>query len=600
MGFRSALAQELKNFFSFLEPKERKSFWAIVLGSAIVGLSESFMILFVKAFIDLVFFHNGAFVDYNPLQIPTDNLPLFVFLFLTTFIMAKTAYAFFMQKQTYTLVGVKQAELSAQLMKRLLQKSYSFFLENNSSVLTQHIIHEVSTYANAIFRNAMLIIADFFIFLAIFFLLLIVDVQKTLVLCSIGAMISVLFYWGIQQRIGGLGKQAMEMRDSLQKQANDIMSSAKDIKINGNIDNFVKKFLEQHLAFADVNARYYTINNSVTIFMGFIVFFMIAVFLLLLHYTNYAATGDITELSIFVLGAYRLMPPLNRMLGNITHVKFSMPIYRMLLKTVDTIERTPTSTLKPLAVPPEFNEDWRAITFNNINFSYDNVKMPALNGIDVSLERGRCYGIAGVSGAGKTTFIDLIVALHQQTKGTIDIDGEEMGHVTYKRFCRQHLAYVPQHISLFDGTIRDNLIFSNTDLVSEQEFEDILAVCELQDIIQSLPQGLDTPVGDRGVRLSGGQRQRLGLARGLLKKPQVLVIDEGTSALDAITEQEFIQKLHAYCNKRVTIVMIAHRLATLDECDEILLFKSGEIIERGSYADLLKNSAYFRQLGQIV
>ena len=230
-----------------------------------------------------------------------------------------------------------------------------------------------------------------------------------------------------------------------------------------------------------------------------------------------------------------------------------------------------------------------------MGFKYHGQTVPALDSVSCKFSRGGLYGVVGESGAGKSTLIDLLVGLHEPTEGRVLVDDQDLCECDIKSWHRQ-IGYVPQFPYLADGTVAENVLLDKP--AAEMEEADVWEALELANLgkfIRGLPEGLSTPVGDRGVRLSGGQRQRLAIARALFQKPQLLVLDESTSSLDQIAESEIrtaLEKLHG----RITVIVIAHRMTTVQDCDEILFLSKGKLEAQGRYEELLEKHEGFQSL----
>lgn len=226
-----------------------------------------------------------------------------------------------------------------------------------------------------------------------------------------------------------------------------------------------------------------------------------------------------------------------------------------------------------------------SLELKDLSFAYDGAPRPALDGLNLSVKAGEYIGVIGSSGAGKSTLIDVLLGLLEATKGEVVVNGEAITHNTAK--WQRIVGYVPQEIYLLDDSIRRNVALDiRDDKIDESAVEESLRAAQLWDFVQTLPEGLDTETGERGVRLSGGQRQRLGIARALYRSPQVLVFDEATSALDSQTEQEVVEAIERLRGER-TVIIVAHRLSTVRKCDRLYMLDAGRVVKSGSYEQVL-------------
>jgi ATP-binding cassette subfamily C protein len=236
------------------------------------------------------------------------------------------------------------------------------------------------------------------------------------------------------------------------------------------------------------------------------------------------------------------------------------------------------------------------IVLDDIGFRYDAVGGDVLTGVDLVIEKGSSVGLVGPSGGGKSTLVDLLVGLLEPTSGSITIDTVDLrGHVAG---WQARLGMVPQAVFLTDDTLRRNIAFGvPDDQIDEAAVLDAVRMAELDEFVATLPSGLDTSVAEAGVRLSGGQRQRVVIARALYRKPAVLILDEGTSALDNLTEAQIIETLNQLKGK-FTVIAVAHRLSSVRNCDQIVLVENGRITTVGTYEELARTSDEFRRMAR--
>ena len=230
---------------------------------------------------------------------------------------------------------------------------------------------------------------------------------------------------------------------------------------------------------------------------------------------------------------------------------------------------------------------------DNISFNYETDKKVALNNINIDIKKGKSVGIIGKSGSGKSTLIDIIIGLLEPSSGEILIDGKKIG--TKKILWQKQLGYIPQEIYLLDDTIRNNITFGiENDKIDEELLLDTIKKSQLENFINSLPNKLDTIVGERGARISGGEKQRIGIARALYNKPKIMIFDEATSALDIYNENKILEEV--FENKKdKTLIIISHRNNTVKYCDSIYVMEDGKIIDNGSFEEIIKKHSYLKE-----
>jgi ATP-binding cassette subfamily C protein len=238
------------------------------------------------------------------------------------------------------------------------------------------------------------------------------------------------------------------------------------------------------------------------------------------------------------------------------------------------------------------------LTLKRIRYFYSGETARTLDGVTLTIHKGEIVGLVGRSGAGKTTLVDVILGLLEPQEGDIRVDGVSV--LGRQAEWRRLIGYIPQSIYLTDDTIRRNVAFGMEDSeIRDEPVRGALKAAQLEEFVSSLPRGLDTVVGDRGTRLSGGQRQRIGIARALYRDPELLVLDEATSALDVETEAAVNEAVRQLAKSK-TIVVIAHRLSTVSNCDRLFLIDGGKVADSGTYAELRARNAWFRRINDLI
>jgi ATP-binding cassette subfamily C protein len=299
-------------------------------------------------------------------------------------------------------------------------------------------------------------------------------------------------------------------------------------------------------------------------------------------------------LGALAVAAVRLLPSLARILGSVAQIRFHKPSLDALydafqLEGPDAAQRE----LRKDRVPPLRME--REVRMVDVHYTYPGAAEPSLRGVTLRLAKGESVGLVGLSGGGKTTIADTLIGLLTPDRGRVEVDGEPLEGERLIAWQR-NIGYIPQTIFLCDDTIRRNVAFGVEDEeIDDERVREALKAARLDELVATLPEGLSTFVGERGIRLSGGQRQRIGIARALYFDPKVLVLDEATSSLDGATEREVVEAIERLRSER-TMLVIAHRLSTVRACDRIVLVAKGEILDSGTWDDLLGRSDEFRKL----
>ena len=297
-------------------------------------------------------------------------------------------------------------------------------------------------------------------------------------------------------------------------------------------------------------------------------------------------------IALYAFAGYRLMPAIQRIYLSLSQLRFVGPSLDALIEDLENLKQFNLYENKKFL---KFKEK---VTLNKVHFNYPNSTKSVLNDISLCIPAQSTIGIVGPTGSGKTTTIDIILGLLKPTKGTLEIDNTTINRENYRSWQRT-VGYVPQEIYLSDDTVASNIAFGvDKEDINQEAVENAARISNLHEfVINELPMQYNTNVGERGIKLSGGQRQRIGIARALYHKPQLLILDEGTSSLDNITEHTIMDTLNRI-KKDITIILIAHRLNTVKNCDNIFVLQDGQVKEHGSYDDLIKTSKTFPKDGQ--
>ncbi len=506
----------------------------------------------------------------------------------------------FIIKNIYiTILLLKRSEFSAKVQYRLSSSllnlyynaPYTFHLNRNSSDLFSKVSDEVKIIVMGILLPALGLIMDIIFAISTILILLVYEPGISLVSLLIFLVTGILYWFMVRKKTLAFGSQLTDIRSEMYKRIYEGFGGLKDAKIL----NREKYFLEatKKSFTKTINATKFQQNVSAVSrpFIETIAVIGMLVIVLVLLYQNRPLHEVLSVLALFAIASIRLLPAINQIMVGFSGIRSFLYTINPVYNDIKELEHE-SLNLKyhPVNKIPFEN----AFELKNLTYTYPNNDKPAIYNLSLSIEKGTAIAIVGKSGSGKTTLVDIILGLLHPEKGEIKVDNRNIKDDI--RSWQQQIGYIPQQIFLSDSSIKQNIAFgieeNKIDLV---KLNRAIAASQLETLMEELPDGVETLIGERGVRLSGGQRQRIGIARALYHDPQILIMDEATSALDNITERYIIEAIDRLKGGR-TIITIAHRLSTVKNCDTLYLMKEGVITHSGSYDDLLKHSNEFKEM----
>ena len=357
------------------------------------------------------------------------------------------------------------------------------------------------------------------------------------------------------------------------------LGGAKDVKLLGREADFLERYREHSFESARVGRNQITLVQLPRLWLELLAVVGLATLVLAMLAQGREMTRIVPALGLFAAAAFRLLPSVNRLLNAAQSLRFGLPAVDLLR---DELSLPALEAVRETANQSAFHS---RIQLDRICYTYPNASAPALNDITMTISQGESVGLIGPSGSGKSTVVDVILGLLTPTAGHVAVDGCDIQ--LGLRAWQDQIGYVPQFIYLTDDTLRRNVAFGLAeDQVDDAAVRRAIAAAQLEEFVASLPQGLETVVGERGVRLSGGQRQRIGVARALYHDPAVLVLDEATSALDTATERGVMDAVTALQGAK-TLVIVAHRLSTVERCSRQYRLENGQLLDERHRSEVL-------------
>jgi ATP-binding cassette, subfamily B, bacterial PglK len=583
-------------YLSLIRPGTRRRWVGVVLLAVLVSGIEAVGAVLVYGLVSLTT-DPGASIELPAIgdirrwlpALPQDQLIAVIAITVGLFFIARAAVVLgqrYFEERTTQLTGV---DLSARLLQRYLRLPYSFHLQRNSSELIRNTNDSVGEVLGSILAPGVRILSDGMVALTLIILLLATAPLATgLAFLLIGPVVLITMRV-VQPRLKRQGLISQRAAARSYQALQQSLHGYRDITVLGRQEYFLEVYRSARLTIAGTRYRRAVLSSFPRVSIEAAVIVFIAAFITAATALGDGAQRSLPILGLFAYAALRIMPAINSIVGSLNAMRFG----RAALDHVQTDLAAPLPPALGSAERLAFRTELR---LEQVSFKYDGTDAPTLRDIDLVIPRGTSVGIVGATGAGKSTLVDLIVGLVAPTTGRVTIDEEDL--TGREAAWQRNIGLVSQQVFLLDDTLRANIALGvEASEVDEDRVQEAVHLAQLQEFVASLPSGLDTMVGERGVRVSGGQRQRVAIARALYPQPSVLVFDEGTAALDNLTEAALIDAL-ARLRRTHTIITVAHRLSTVQDYDRIVFMRDGRIEGVGRFEELGARNEHFRRLAR--
>lgn len=550
---------------------------AILLILPIIGsFFETFGISAIVSFITIILNENALetneYVSWAYHALHFSDYKTFIItiaIALILFYVVKTIYLTAQYHMQNKVVRTAKKEVAIKVFHILLNKPYEYFTNVNAAEILRIINNDVERCMDFVLIIAQML-TEILVIVCLLVMLLVQDFGMTMFIGIFLGVSVVIIRVITKKKATYTGEINQVYAKESMKWLNQSVYGIKDIKISQNENFFERKFGEVYQNIIKYELQYMFWLKVPSYLIEMVVMICVLLYIVIMIIQGSVLTELVPVMSAFALAAVRLLPACNRLSTFLMQLSYRQPSVDLVMDILNT----PTGEKKPDKQTIKLND---GITLKDITFSYENAEDALFKKANMDVKVGMAVGIMGPSGAGKTTIVDILLGLFKPQGGAVYADGINIED-SYKSYLSK-IAYIPQSIFLTDDTIRNNVAFG----IEESEIDDervkkALEEAQLLDYINSLPDGLDTIVGEQGIRISGGQKQRIGIARALYKNPEVLVLDEATSALDNETEAAIMESISNLKGKK-TMIIIAHRLSTIADCDVIYQVKDG-IIEQ--------------------
>lgn len=590
----------VKQLFSLLSKSQRKSLYALQILIVIMAFMEIVGVASIIPFMSLVgdmsqlqqdtfiakvYKYSGANSEYQ--------FAFFLGIGVLIMLLISAVTSMFTTWRLSLFASRIGADIGARLYNYYLNQNWLFHASGNSAHLTKQIVNEVGRTTGGILMplmqmNARIVLAIFMI-LTIF----IYDPKVALVGLFIFAITYFIIFVLVRIRLHRNGNTISRVSEQRFRLMSEGFGGIKDLLLLGRDSDFINRFNQSGHKLAYSQGTNAALTQTPRFFIELLAFgSMISLVLYLIASYDDNLGLILPILSVYALATFKLLPAFQLIYACIADIRSNIPAYQAIQNDLINSEHL---ELKINEASEDHLHLKQEISLVNVTFTYPDKEEPTLNNLCVSIPAKSIIGIVGPSGSGKSTMIDIMLGLIEPDHGHLKIDDD----IINKENCRlwqNNIGFVAQNIFLSGGTIAENIAFGiPKDQIDTEKVQQAIKLAHLDELLQSLDKGVDTEVGERGIKLSGGQRQRIGIARALYHEAEVLVFDEATSSLDGISERMIMEAIHEFSGQK-TIIMIAHRLKTVQKCDQIFFIDRGELADQGSYEELIERNEHFKNM----
>lgn len=588
----------LKTLFNLLTAEQRKRLIRLQLLVVLMAFAELTGVVAIGPFMALVgdisqLQGEGKFAQlyqYSRLANPSD----FIF-WVGVIVLVALAIAAMISMYTIWRLSLYAQQIGAELSTRLyryyMNQSWLFHAGGSSSQLTNKVAQETTRITQTIIEPAMQLVAKSVLAIVMATAIFIYNPLVALAGLAIFTFAYIILYWTVRKKLSQNGINITNANRQRFTLMNEGFGGIKDTLLLGRQTDFNQRFQGANERFGYARGYNRGLSQVPRYAMELVAFGSVIFLVLYLVKTHDGNLGQILPiLSVYALAGFKLLPAFQQIYTGVAQIRGNLSALDTL--EVDLIASQYVAETSPTRdkLKPEHQ-----VRLDNVTFQYPGKEEPALRSLSLELPVNQVIGLVGASGSGKSTAIDILLGLIQPSQGSLKVDGKRITTENVRAW-QNNIGFVPQSIFLSDATIRENIAFGlPLDEINDQKVLKAAKMAHLEELLEQLPNGLDTRVGERGVQLSGGQRQRIGIARALYDDADVLVLDEATSALDGITEKLVMDAIHDFAGNK-TIIMIAHRLSTVQQCDCIYMLTNGKVLDTGTYEELLKHNASFQKM----
>lgn len=575
----------LKKMNRLLDAKQKRLMVLIVFLMLIGGILESLSISVVIPVIEVLLdpeavVNNKYFAAlYNGLGLTSvTQFTIVMMLALIGAFVLKNLFLFLQSVVQLRFVYTNQFATSRKMMINFMNRPYEYYLNADTAVIQRSITSDVNNMYGLIL-SLLQLVSEMVVFACLVAVLLVVDAKMIMTIAALLVVVLLLIKVVIKPIMVRAGQENQDYYSGLFKWIEQAVMGIKEIKIANKEQYFINEYAKCGFGYVSAVQRYNLFNSTPRLLIETVCIAGLVLYMLVVMLQGASVTEMLPQLTTFGLAAMRLIPSANRINNYLTNISYFEPFFMGVSDHLqeDIHDESIVYDVEAYAHAKKIDkmDIAKEITLQDITYKYPNTETLIFDHADMTIPIGSAIGIVGTSGSGKTTIVDVMLGLLQLQTGNILADGVDVS-TNYEGWLK-NIGYIPQTIFMIDSTIRKNVAFGFADEdIDDERVWEVLKEAQLDEFVRGLPDGLDTGIGERGIRISGGQRQRIGIARALYEDPEVLVLDEATSALDNDTEAAIMDSINRLHGKK-TLVIIAHRLQTIEKCDMVFRVENGKI-----------------------
>jgi ATP-binding cassette, subfamily B, bacterial PglK len=527
-----------------------------------------------------------SFLEQFGLPIYSDNILMIMSLLLISLFVIKTIGLSLINWLIFSFCYNRQIKMRAKLMRSYQSMNYVDYTQRNSSEYIYNI-SAVGTFTQGVLISLLRIFTEMIVAVFIFIFLIFQDPLVLFVLFILLGSFIFLYDFIFRKKIKKYGDLVNTHTTEMLKKINESVHGLKEVRILGNEKYFYDQVMDNASGLSNTMRLKDFISSIPRYFLELVMILFVVAIVVIYSYQNKALELVVPVLTMFSIAAIRLFPSVNQIVGGIAHIRFGRPIVSLLYKDLKIAEGY---NFDQDIKANSNNSTFKSVELKDVSYAYPARNIKVIDNLSIKIRKGDSIGIIGSSGSGKTTLLDILLGLIDVENGSVKFNGEDLNN-NLLRDWKSHVAYIPQNIFIIDNTIARNIALGEPDEVIDFErLNNSIKQSKLLQLIEQMPEGLNTMLGEDGVQLSGGQRQRVALARAFYHNRDVIVMDEATSALDNETEIEIVNEIKLLKGNK-TLIVIAHRLSTVKHCDYIYKLDKGKIVDKGSYKSVIGSNS---------